>query len=136
MTTKLPTALLEPCWGNRRIDRRAWSVIERCRKRQASERPPLPIPVEDWIEGPLGIQLGFADLSYLGDNVLGAAFVKSREILIDEQVLSHEGRCRFTCAHELGHLTLHSNLRNEFHDSQVDVTSTTSSLGIRCSARK
>jgi hypothetical protein len=64
MTTKLPTALLEPCWGNRRIDRRAWSVIERCRKRQASERPPLPIPVEDWIEGPLGIQLGFADLSY------------------------------------------------------------------------
>jgi hypothetical protein len=122
MTTKLPTALLEPCWGNRRIDRRAWSVIERCRKRQASERPPLPIPVEDWIEGPLGIQLGFADLSYLGDNVLGAAFVKSREILIDEQVLSHEGRCRFTCAHELGHLTLHSNLRNEFHDSQVDVT--------------
>lgn len=29
MTTKLPTALLEPCWGNRRIDRRVWSVIGR-----------------------------------------------------------------------------------------------------------
>jgi len=81
------------------------------------DQVPLPIPVEEWIEAPLGFHFGFADLSHLGDGVLGATFVREREILIDEQVVYHDGRCRFTCAHELGHMLLHARLRTEFHET-------------------
>ena len=61
-------------------------------------------------------------MSYLGEDVLGAAFVDGPEILVDERVTDHEGRCRFTCAHELGHLTLHHKLRSQFHDVYADVS--------------
>ena len=78
---------------------------------------PIPIPVDQWIEAPLGIQFGFADLAHLGEGTLGAAFVQDREILIDERVLQHQGRFRFTCAHELGHLLLHRKVRGVFHEN-------------------
>lgn len=122
MKAKLPTKLLEPRRGGLQTDRWAWICLERCRRKAGLDELPLPIPVEDWIEGPLAIRLGFTDLSYLGQDVLGATHIAEREILIDEQVLSNEGRCRFTCAHELGHLTLHRNVRDAFYDVQADVT--------------
>ena len=103
-------------------DRRAWTSLERCRRKLGLQRLPLPIPVEEWIESPLGIRFGFADLSYLGDNVLGAAFIQEREILIDERVLEHDGRFRFTCAHELGHMTLHRSIDKPFLERGLDVT--------------
>lgn len=117
-----PSKLLDPCWGRRQTEQRAWTTIMRCRTKLKLDEVTLPIPVEDWIEGPLGIQLGYTDLSRLGDQVLGAAFCEEREILIDEQVLTHEGRCRFTCAHELGHLIMHRRVRRQFHDTKADVT--------------
>jgi len=114
----VPSKYFEPRRGRRQIDQRAWNCLERCRKKLGLETIPLPVPVEDWIEGPLGIQFGFSDLSHLGDDVLGAAFVTEREIQIDERVLDHEGRFRFTCAHELGHLMLHKNVRSVFQESR------------------
>jgi len=118
VVASLPAKYLEPRRGRRQIDQRAWACLDRCRKKLGLESIPLPIPVEDWIEGPLGIQFGFSDLSHLGDDVLGAAYVYEREILIDERVLQHEGRFRFTCAHELGHVILHKNVRDLFQESQ------------------
>jgi Zn-dependent peptidase ImmA (M78 family) len=125
MSAVQPAKLLEPCRGGRQTTQRAWTTLERCRRRLSLEELPLPIPVEEWIEGPLGIQFGFSDLSHLGDGVLGAAFFDGPEIMIDEQVLEHEGRCRFTCAHELGHVVMHKRVRDSFHDTKADVTFST-----------
>lgn len=109
-------SVLEPTRGRRMINARAWDQLERCRRKLGLEQIPLPVPVEAWIEGPLGIRLGFDDLSHLGAEVLGAAFVQEREILIDSKGLEHEGRLRFTCAHELGHVVLHRKVRKVFHE--------------------
>lgn len=109
-------SVLEPTRGRRMINARAWEHLERCRRKLGLEHIPLPVPVESWIEGPLGIRLGFDDLSHLGAEVLGAAFVQEREILIDSKGLEHEGRLRFTCAHELGHIVLHRKVRTVFHE--------------------
>ncbi len=117
MPSAIPSKVFEPRRGRLQIDRRAWTCLERCRRKLRLDEIPLPIPVEDWIEGPLGIRFGFTDLSHLGDDILGAAYVSEQEILIDERVLAHEGRCRFTCAHELGHLTLHRSVRAVFHET-------------------
>lgn len=117
MAANLPTRVFDPSHGRRVVERRAWSCLQRCRKLLGLDELPLPIPVEQWIESPLGFRFGFTDLSYLGDGVLGATFVREREILIDEKVVDHEGRCRFTCAHELGHMMLHGKVRTEFHET-------------------
>ena len=109
--------IFETRWGGRTIDQRAWSSVERCRKKLRLESVPLPVPVEDWIEGPLGIRFGVTDLSHLGPEVLGAAFVQDGEILIDPRALGHEGRYRFTCAHELGHFVLHKKVQSVFHET-------------------
>jgi Zn-dependent peptidase ImmA (M78 family) len=94
--------------------------LESCRLALGLAEIPLPVPVDKWIEHPLGITFGITDLSSLdqdGQTVLGAAFVKEREIFISERVLAHEGRYRFTCAHELGHLVLHPRVRATFHET-------------------
>ena len=117
---RLPeTRILQPRRGRRQIERKALDCIEECCGKLNLSQVPLPVPVEDWIEGALGIAFGVADLSHLGDGLLGAAYTKEREILIDERVLEHEGRYRFTCAHELGHIVLHSNLRDIFHETPM-----------------
>jgi len=73
-----------------------------------------PIPVEDMIERFLDLSLSYEDLeAKLGiDDVLGATYVDSKRIVINERLLGDrdEGRLIFTCAHESGHWTLHRNL--------------------------
>ena len=118
MPSSLTARIFEPRRGRRQIDERAWRLLERCRRKLRLDQTPLPVPIEEWIEGPLGIRFGYADLSHLGTDVLGATYIEEREILIDERVLAHEGRCRFTCAHELGHMTLHAKVRSEFHETE------------------
>lgn len=117
MFRSLHYRVFEPRRGLRTADRRAWACLERCRTRLKLDSIPLPVPVENWIEGPLQIRLGFRDLSYIGPGLLGAAFVREREILVDPQTLKNEARCRFTCAHELGHVVLHARAAREFHDA-------------------
>lgn len=108
--TSLPASLFEPSWGQRQVEAKAWATLERCRTADELSDLPLPIPVEQWIEGPLDIRLSFEDLSHLGPHTMGASYVSRNEIVIDERVLNHEGRTRFTCAHELGHFMLHADL--------------------------
>ena len=70
-----------------------------------------PIPVEDIIERHLGLTLSFDDLEEkLGmPDVLGATYVRSRRIVVNERLLEarYEGRLVFTFAHEVGHWVLH-----------------------------
>lgn len=100
----------------RRIEQRAAQVLMQCQQTLQLNTLPIPIPVDRWIENPLDIAFGIADLSHLGQEVLGAAFCKEREILISETALTPEGRYRFTCAHELGHLILHGQDQVLFRD--------------------
>lgn len=125
MYKPVPLKLLEPCHGGRLIERRAWACLERCRKKLGLDAVPLPVPVEAWIENPLGIRLGFEDLSRLGPDVLGGVLMDEQEILIDQRVTAHEGRCRFTCAHELGHLLLHRGVSDVFRETRLDADFTT-----------
>lgn len=41
------------------------------------------------------------------DDILGALYVKDKGIVIDESLENNTGRFNFTCAHEVGHWTLH-----------------------------
>ncbi len=111
--------LLMPLWGATVIERRAWRCLQTCLRTLDLEEIPVPVPVDEWIESALDIRFGVADLSYLGDYVLGAGFVKEREILVSDQVVKHEGRFRFTCAHELGHFMLHAKVRSRFQDTEL-----------------
>jgi Zn-dependent peptidase ImmA (M78 family) len=69
-----------------------------------------PIPVEDIIERYLGLRLLYDDLhKVFGRDVLGAVYVESKAICINERLFesSSEGRLVFTIAHEVGHWVLH-----------------------------
>lgn len=101
----------------RRVERAACNSIVKCLRKLGLDETPVPIPVEDWVEGPLGIKFGIADLNHLGPNVLGAVFVTQKEMLVSESIVNQEGRFRFTVAHELGHLTLHSKVALSFHET-------------------
>ena len=108
---------LQPSVAVRRIEQRAMELLQKCKNELGIRETPLPVPVDLWIEHPLGYEFGVSDLSHLGPNVLGASYIKEREILIDEKVLQHDGRYRFTCAHELAHMTLHSKVRKVFQET-------------------
>ena len=74
------------------IEARAQACLHRCTEKLSLKELPIPIPVEQWIEGPLAIRFGVSDLSHLGKDVLGAAFISEGEILVSETLLSSEGR--------------------------------------------
>lgn len=113
------SAFLRPTPAIRRIEQKAAECVRLCCQRRGLAEVPLPVPVDDWIEGPLGIRFGIADLSHLGREVVGAAFVRDREILVCETLLTQEPRYRFTCAHELGHVTLHQRARRVFQEKDT-----------------
>lgn len=93
-----------------RISEKAQNLIKNSQAILGYTHKP-PIPVEDIIERYLGLRLAYDDLEkVLGmKDVLGATWVKSRLICINEKLFEHssEGRLVFTCAHEIGHWILH-----------------------------
>jgi hypothetical protein len=102
------------------IEAKAESTIAECMARTKVTAMPLPIPVEAWIEGPLKIDFGIEDLSHIGPDVLGGAYPDERRIVVSEKLLRNEGRFRYTCAHELGHLVLHAAAGVSFRDNTGD----------------
>lgn len=102
----------------RRVERVAWNALVRCMKAKKLKAIPLPVPVEEWIEGPLGIQFSISDLSHLGLNALGAARPRDREIQVSQTLVGQDARFRFTAAHELGHVLLHEKIASDFRDLQ------------------
>lgn len=109
--------LLTPSNGLRDVERKAQRCLAYCQHKLGLDEVPLPVPVDEWIETAMDIRFGVDNLSHLGPNVLGAAFIRNREILVSESVLTDEGRFRFTCAHELGHFVLHADKCDVFKDT-------------------
>lgn len=80
-----------------------------------------PIPVEDIVERYLKLTLIYEDLEkILGQNILGATYVQSRTICVNERLFEDgpEGRLVFTCAHEVGHWVLHRKYVNDEADNR------------------
>lgn len=115
----IPKPFIQPKPEYRRVERLALETLEDCCAQLGLQEIPLPIPVERWIEHPLGIGFGIQDLTHLGERTLGAAFIKEREILVSDRLDGHDGAFRFTCAHELGHIILHKKVAVAFRDNQV-----------------
>ena len=106
--------LFQPSSGGMLIERKARRSLSHCLHKLGLSEVPLPVPVDRWIETAFDIRFGIADLSHIGPRVLGASFLRDREILVSEQALLNEGRYRFTCAHELAHFVLHMHVRDRF----------------------
>lgn len=104
----IPTMRLSVRAADAKVELAAQSVIRTCVERLGLSGAPLPIPIDDWIERPLGYRFSVASEEEMGAGVLGIARRAEREILVSETLLGNEGRYRFTCAHELGHMTLHT----------------------------
>jgi len=113
----LDPAILEPSPKVRRVEHAARACIDTCLEGLELDEMPLPIPVERWIERPLGIDYGIADLSEYGPDVLGATFIDRNEILVSETRVSTPSRLRFTAAHELGHFRLHASKQTHFRET-------------------
>ncbi|MBK8915404.1 MAG: ImmA/IrrE family metallo-endopeptidase [Phycisphaerales bacterium] len=108
--------LFQPSSGGMLIERKARRSLSYCLHKLGLSEIPLPVPVDRWIETAFDIRFGIADLSHIGPRVLGASFLRDREILVSEKALLNEGRYRFTCAHELAHVVLHMHVRDRFSD--------------------
>ena len=99
-----------PWVSKEKIASRAMDLMEAFQA-VAGYRVKPPIPVEDIIERSLGLRLVYEDLGKVfgSNDVLGATYVASKVICINERLFEHssEGRLVFTCAHEAGHWVLH-----------------------------
>lgn len=119
-----PDAFLKPRRSVLAVERQAATTLERCRKKMGLDEIPLPVPVESFIEVALRIRFSVMDLSHLGPGVLGGAFLKKREIVIDQSLVNQLGRYRFTCAHELGHIVLHRKHAAAFEETTASGAAT------------
>ncbi len=108
---------LRPQKGTAVIEQAAWDLMNRCRRELGVNEIPLPVPVDLWVEHPVGLTLDITDLSTFGDEVLGVAYVAEREVAVSQTLLSNPGRFRFTIAHEIGHLTLHTGIEQLFRET-------------------
>jgi Zn-dependent peptidase ImmA (M78 family) len=113
--TRADELFIRPRAHVRRVEAHAQKLLDRCRAALDLDDLPLPVPVEQWIENPLGYDFEIADLSEYGEGVLGAAFIRDRRIAISDRI-ANDGRFRFTCAHELGHMIMHRRLATLFRD--------------------
>lgn len=107
--------MMVPWVSKEKISEKASEVISDYENLTSQNVKP-PIPVENILELSLELCLVFEDLrQILGiEDALGATYVKSRRICIDESLLEDrlEGRLSFTCAHEVGHWVLHREFVN------------------------
>ncbi len=102
-----------------RVELAARTTIRRCLAALGLGGVPVPVPVEQWIERPLGYRFGIADDAELAPGVLGVARPTTGEVIVAQSLTEHEGRYRFTCAHELGHLVLHQARAELFSDGEL-----------------
>lgn len=110
--------ILEPSPRVRRVEELANECIDQCMDALGIDECPLPIPVENWIERPLSIHFGIADLTEYGPDVLGATFIDANEILVSDKLVSNPARLRFTAAHELGHYRMHGSQQTHFRETE------------------
>lgn len=96
-------------------------------------KEPVPIPIEEFLEQHLKLEMDYADItpdrSILGLTAFDSGhilvydsekrtgrriYVDKGTVVIDNSLLrdGQEGRCRFTCAHEGGHWIFHRDMFN------------------------
>lgn len=96
---------------------RAKAVLEKCMDKRGLRSIPVPVPIEEFIEGALGYDFEVCDLSSLGEDVIGSAWCEAPfAVAVSERIENENGRFRFTAAHELGHIVMHSELGMRFDD--------------------
>ena len=97
----------------------AEDILRTCAKERGFRNMPIPVPIEELIEGPLHMNFEVCDLSGLGPDVIGSAWCEQPPtIAVSEKIENENGRFRFTCAHELGHIVLHRHLALRFDDAE------------------
>ena len=102
-----------------RVELAASTLLDKIRHKLSISDLPLPLPIDQWIETPLGFDFAIVGDDQLDPEVLGLARPTLNQILIHESLLEHEGRFRFTCAHELGHCILHKSVAEELSDAEL-----------------
>ncbi len=102
-----------------RVELAASTVLDKVRHKLSISELPLPLPIDQWIETPLGYDFSIVGNDELDPDVLGLARPTLNQILIHESLLENEGRFRFTCAHELGHCILHKAIAEELSDAEL-----------------
>lgn len=87
-----------------------------CLRKLRLKAVPLPIPVDVWIERPMGLTLTIMDIrkAYKIDDIEGNTIPARFEIEIDETLVDDDARFRFVCAHEVGHMLMHRDARRLF----------------------
>lgn len=99
-----------PYLRQREIEDAAAALLARYAAWKASDVQP-PIPVDDVVEGFLGLSLVVDDLRGRFDtDALGATWIADAKVMIDSSLEGNEGRFAFTLAHETGHWDLHRPL--------------------------
>jgi len=93
----------------------------------------IPIDVDLLIEKVANLTLVIDNLEnifHLND-ILGALFIETQTVMINEHLNTNKGRFNFTCAHELGHWYLHKQylIKNE---NQLDLFSSRQGASIVC----
>lgn len=110
------------------IELSASRVLTRAREALSLETIPLPVPIDVWIEAPLGYDFAIVGDGVLPQDALGMARPTQRQIMVHESLLEQEGRFRFTCAHELAHCVLHTDLAGELSDLELPSGDNTSRI--------
>lgn len=87
--------------------------LERCCQMLGLAEPPLPVPIDLWIEHPVGVDFAIEDplLDDDGTPLDGVAFLRENRIRIAAGITDDECRYRWVCAHELGHIEMHEPSR-------------------------
>jgi hypothetical protein len=104
-------ALKVPYLADAKLESAATELLRKYAKWKGTPPRP-PIPIDDIVEGLLGLSLSIGDLrARLGkDDVLGATWLEDGHVMIDSSLEGNEGRFCFTLAHETGHWVLHRPL--------------------------
>jgi Zn-dependent peptidase ImmA (M78 family) len=110
MASKTRFLFTEPRAELREAEAAADDCLQFCLRRLSLREPPLPLPVENWVEHPLGFDFGFEDIPSResGFETLGYAYPGEKYIRINERFATCERSVRWTIAHEIGHEWLHA----------------------------
>lgn len=89
-----------------------------CLRKLRLKTAPLPIPIDVWIERPMGLELVIMDMkkAYKSEEIEGNTVPADYAIEIEQTLVDDDPRFRFVCAHEVGHMLLHRDAKRVFVD--------------------
>ena len=113
-----------PGLSRNEIEAKAVSLLRECDPEGLNGKCPVDVEAifEIYIPERFGIQTGYADLSFLGDGVLGYTNAARKVSYVDKTLIDSDHpptrrRCRSTVGHESGHCLYHVSILNFFRSS-------------------